>query len=286
MRHIKEIMILAVCLMMLGFSASVLFGIWCMYQEGVSEYKGLQELAKEEEENETDDTGAVKKKDKAAVDFEALKEINEDIVAWVRCKELGIDYPVVQGKDNSYYLTHTFSGEEHISGCIFMDCINEPDFTDDNTILYGHNMKDGSMFGSIHQFRMDTATVFLYTPEGTDTYEVIDNLVVDVSDEKYFRTVYSTEDFGALSEDVAVRTGKALEQGEHLLTLSTCNGNASKRHLILCRKAAEAGEDETETRETDPLLQIETQHTETETEEKAKEQAGQEQAAQEREGQE
>lgn len=286
MRHIKEIMILAVCLMMLGFSASVLFGIWCMYQEGVSEYKGLQELAKEEEENETDDTGAVKKKDKAAVDFEALKEINEDIVAWVRCKELGIDYPVVQGKDNSYYLTHTFSGEEHISGCIFMDCINEPDFTDDNTILYGHNMKDGSMFGSIHQFRMDTATVFLYTPEGTDTYEVIDNLVVDVSDEKYFRTVYSTEDFGALSEDVAVRTGKTLEQGEHLLTLSTCNGNASKRHLILCRKAAEAGEDETETRETDPLLQIETQHTETETEEKAKEQAGQEQAAQEREGQE
>lgn len=276
MRHIKEIMILAVCLMMLGFSASVLFGIWCMYQEGVSEYKGLQELAKEEEENETDDTGAVKKKDKAAVDFEALKEINEDIVAWVRCKELGIDYPVVQGKDNSYYLTHTFSGEEHISGCIFMDCINQPDFTDDNTILYGHNMKDGSMFGSIHQFRMDTATVFLYTPEGTDTYEVIDNLVVDVSDEKYFRTVYSTEDFGALSEDVAVRTGKTLEQGEHLLTLSTCNGNASKRHLILCRKAAEAGEDETETRETDPLLQIETQHTETETEEKAKEQAGQE----------
>lgn len=106
--------------------------------------------------------------------------------------------------------------------------------------------------------------------------------MVDVSDEKYFRTVYSTEDFGALSEAVAVRTGKTLEQGEHLLTLSTCNGNASKRHLILCRKVVKAGKDETETRGTDPLLQIETQHMETETEEKAKEQAGQEQAAREK----
>lgn len=272
MRHVKEILILAVCLMMLGFSASVLFGIWCMYQEGVSEYKGLQEFAKEE--TETDDTGAVKKKDKAAVDFEALKEINGDIVAWVRCKELGVDYPVVQGKDNSYYLTHTFSGEEHISGCIFMDCINEPDFSDDNTIIYGQNMKDGSMFGSIQRFDTDTATVFLYTPEGTDTYEVVDNLEVDASDGKYFRTVYSTEDFNVLSEAMAVRTGKALEHGVHLLTLSTCNGNSGRRHLILCRKVkgeeeektAEtakteetAGAGGTEAKETDPVIQIETQ---------------------------
>ncbi len=159
---------------------------------------------------------------------------------------------------NSYYLTHIFSGEEHISGCIFMDCINEPDFTDDNTILYGQNMKDGSMFGSIQRFQADTATVFLYTPEETDTYEVIDNLVADVRDEKYFRTVYSKEDFDALSEDVAVRTENRQGYGEHLLTLSTCNGNASKRHLILCRKAAEAGEEETDTGGTDPVTQIET----------------------------
>lgn len=259
MRHVKEILILVVCLMIFGFSASVLFGIWCMYQEGVSEYQGLQEFAKEE--TETDGTGAVKRKDQEVVDFEALREINGDIAAWIRCKELGIDYPVVQGTDNTYYLTHTFSDEEHISGCIFMDCINEPDFTDDNTILYGQNMKDGSMFGSIHQFRPDAATVYLYTPEGTDVYEVLDSLVVNANDEKYFRTVYSTEDFNALSEAVAQQTGKALEQGEHLLTLSTCNGNDSKRRLILCRKAA--GADEPETAGADPVVQTDTQQRET-----------------------
>lgn len=261
MKHIKGIIILAVCLMVLGFSVSVLFGIWCMYQEGASEYKGLRGFAEEESETETDASGAVKKKNKVIIDFDSLKEINGDIVAWIRCEELGIDYPVVQGTDNSYYLTHTFLGEEHISGCIFMDCVNKPDITDDNTILYGHNMKDGSMFGSFNQFREDTATVFLYTPDGEFTYQIVDNQVVDVGDEKYFRTVYSAEDFVALSETIAAHTGNALVRGEHLLTLSTCNGNASRRHLILCREVT--GTDEKETETTDEAIQAEAGQAET-----------------------
>ena len=228
-----------------------------MYQEGVSEYKGLQEFAEEESETETDESGAVKKR--TEVDFDSLKEINGDIVAWIRCRELGLDYPVVQGTDNSYYLTHTFSGEEHISGCIFMDCVNKPDFTDDNTILYGHNMKDGSMFGSFNQFGADTATVFLYTPDGKAAYQIIDNRIVDVEDEKYFRTAYSTEDFGDLSETIAAHTGNALVRGEHLLTLSTCNGNASRRHLILCKDVKEMEETEKmEIGPSDGVIQIET----------------------------
>ncbi|WP_373213651.1 class B sortase [Ruminococcus sp. 5_1_39BFAA] len=261
MKYIKEIMILAICLMVLGFSASVLFGIWCMYQEGVSEYRGLQEFAEEESEADADDSGVVKKK--TAVDFDSLKEINGDIVAWIKCKELGINYPVVQGTDNSYYLTHTFSGEEHISGCIFMDCVNKPDFTDDNTILYGHNMKDGSMFGSFSQFMEETATVFLYTPEGEFIYQIIDDQMVDVSEGKYFRTVYSTEDFASLSETIAAHTGNALVRGEHLLTLSTCNGNANRRHLILCKEVTETNEKQMEEGTAGEVIQIEAGQEET-----------------------
>lgn len=251
MKHIKEVMILAVCLMVLGFSASVLFGIWCMYQEGVSEYKGLQEFA--EEESETDDSGAVKKR--VEVDFDSLKKINGDIVAWIKCKELGIDYPVVQGKDNEYYLTHTFTGEEHISGCVFMDCLNEADFTDDNTILYGHNMKDGSMFGSFNQFKEKEAAVFIYTPEENFVYQIVDDRIVDVTESMYFRIVYGADDFVSLSETVAGHTGVQLTKEDHLLTLSTCNGNASKRHIILCKRVEEAEEKETEM--ADGVIQIE-----------------------------
>lgn len=232
---------------------SALFGIWQMYQEGVREYRRLQEYAHEgdETETETDETGAVKTKRKPEVDFEALKKISRDVVAWIRCKELGLDYPVVQGTDNSYYLTHSFTGAEHISGCIFMACINKVDFSDGNTILCGHNMKDGSMFGSFSAFQGDTATVFLYTPGETYLSEMADNLVVDVNDEKSFWAIYSAEAFGELSDAVAVRTGTALMPGIHLLTLSTCNSNASERHLIVCKRVADAEEKETEAGRTD-----------------------------------
>lgn len=236
MRHIKGVMILAVCLMMLGFSVSLLFGIWCMYQEGVQEYKGLQEYVEEESETETDDLGAVKNTSRIEVDFPALKEINGEIVAWIKCEALGLDYPVVQGSDNEYYLNHTFSGEEHISGCIFMDCLNTADFTDDNTILYGHNMKDGSMFGSFNQLTEEDAAVSIYTPEETHTYQIIDNRIVDVSEKLYFRIVYGSGEFLELSQMVAEHTGAKITNGDHLLTLSTCNGDASKRHIIICKK--------------------------------------------------
>lgn len=172
MKYIKEIMILAICLMVLGFSASVLFGIWCMYQEGVSEYRGLQEFAEEESEADADDSGVVKKK--TAVDFDSLKEINGDIVAWIKCKEM-----------------------------------------------------------------------------------------VDVSEGKYFRTVYSTEDFASLSEAIAAHTGNALVRGEHLLTLSTCNGNANRRHLILCKEVTETNEKQMEEGTAGEVIQIEAGQEET-----------------------
>lgn len=117
-----------------------------------------------------------------------------------------------------------------------MDCINKTDFTDDNTILYGHNMKDGSMFGSFQQMQADTAMIYLYTEEGMFVYEIIDNL--DVTDEKYFRTVYSKVDFDSLREAIAEHTGKELA-GDHLLTLSTCNGNDARRHLFICSEVGE-----------------------------------------------
>lgn len=236
MRHIKGVMILAVCLMMLGFSVSLLFGIWCMYHEGIQEYKGLQEYVEGESEIETDDLGTVKNTGRIEVDFPALEEINGEIVAWIKCEALGLDYPVVQGSDNEYYLNHTFSGEEHISGCIFMDCLNTSDFTDDNTIFYGHNMKDGSMFGSFNQLTEENAKVFLCTPKETYTYEIIDNRIVDVSEKLYFRIVYGSGEFLELSQMVAEHTGAQLIEGDQLLTLSTCNGDASKRHIILYKR--------------------------------------------------
>lgn len=250
MKHEKMILVLCACLMVLGFGVSALVGIWRMYQEGTQEYKGLQEFVSEE--TETDESGTAKDTKKVEVDFASLKKINKDLVAWIRCEALGLDYPVVQGEDNDYYLNHTFSGEEHISGCIFMDCGNKADFTDDNTILYAHNMKDGSMFGSLGDTADGEIRLFLYTEEEVDTYQIVDNRTVAVTEPIYFRLVYGADAFEELSAAVAAHTGIILVKGEHLLTLSTCNGNAEKRHIVLLRKVTE----ETESPETPDEIEI------------------------------
>ena len=87
------------------------------------------------------------------VDFNKLEEINPDVIAWIEIPGLEISYPVVQGRDNDYYLHHLITGENHKSGSIFMDFHNQEDLSDRNSIIYGHNMKDGSMFGTLDQYQ-------------------------------------------------------------------------------------------------------------------------------------
>jgi len=106
------------------------------------------------------------------IDFEGLRKINEDLVAWIQIPGIGLDYPVVQGEDNEYYLYHTFQKENNKAGSIFLDYRNHDDFTDRRVILYGHNMKDGSMFSNLKQyqdsvFRKNSDSAYLYLPEKT-----------------------------------------------------------------------------------------------------------------------
>ena len=140
MRHIKEIMIVAVCLMVLSFCVCTGFGIYFMYREGVQEYEDLRTYVKEtDEDDHTEGTDGSDGK-QTVVDFKALKKINPDIVAWIRIPDTSIDYPVVQGNDDFYYLTHTFKKAEHVAGAIFLDSDNNADFSDDKNIIYGHNI--------------------------------------------------------------------------------------------------------------------------------------------------
>lgn len=104
------------------------------------------------------------------VDFEKLKQKNKDIIAWLYCKGTSINYPVVQAEDNSYYLYRGTDGEYSSSGTLFVDFLNKGDFTDNNTIIYGHNMKNGTMFGVLTEYRNQDyyhkhPEMYILTPE-------------------------------------------------------------------------------------------------------------------------
>ncbi len=220
-KYMKEIVILTVCIVVFVGAFCALIWIWNMYHKGQEEYEELKEYVDDPEdktEPESDDS-----ENEARIDFTGLKMLNPDIVAWIRCEELGLDYPVVQSADNDYYLHRTFTGEDHIAGCIFMDYRNHADFTDCKTILYGHNMKDGSMFGGLKDYsgRQETF-VYVLLPDKKVKFEVVRSAYVPSNDE-----CYRLESTGVTS----------LEDNERELLLSTCTGDSATRLVIHCFEA-------------------------------------------------
>lgn len=136
------------------------------------EYEQLAEEVKETTETQTEpeETEPEEEEYVSPVDFETLKEENPDTVGWIRIPDTNIDYPIVQGEDNDFYLNHDFYGKESAGGAIYMDFESQGDFNGRNNILYGHNMKNGSMFKDIVRYKdknyfKEHQYFSIYTPE-------------------------------------------------------------------------------------------------------------------------
>lgn len=123
------------------------------------------------------------------VDFTSLKKINKDTVGWLECEGTKVDYPIVKGNDNDYYLHHNIKKEDSLSGTIFMDYRNNKDFKDDVTVLYGHNMRNDSMFGSLSEYDNQS-----YYNKHSKMYYHTDD------------AVYEIDLFGAVNQDATTLT--------------------------------------------------------------------------------
>ena len=170
------------------------------------------------------------------IDFDALQAENEQVIGWLLLDGAGINYPVLKGEDNDYYLHHTFSGEYNSSGSVFMDFENNPDFSDYNTFIYGHNMKNGSMFGSMQKYFTGKDCegeqyFYIFLPNGhRATYQVYSCYVTHSTSDTY-RLFYTEEDYHAYMEMIAKKSIRQteLDPGKEILpivTLSTCSGAA------------------------------------------------------------
>lgn len=183
-----------------------------------------------------------KKVHSSPIDFEALKDINPDIVGWLVVEGTGIDYPIVQGKDNEVYLNTTFEGFENKVGSIFMDVRNEGNFSDLNTVIYGHQMKDGSMFEPLVGYKEQSfyeahPTFTIYTPESNDTYEVFSALIT-ASDSSVYRIIFQDdEDYRHyLEESISqslITTGVQVDDKDKIVTLSTCDYTYDEARMVV-----------------------------------------------------
>lgn len=178
--------------------------------------------------------------EKNPVNFESLKQKNEDVVAWIRIKDTSINYPIVQSKDNDYYLHKDIEKKYSTCGWIFMDYKNHEAFIDKNTVLYGHNIKSGLMFADLQKIYKNElgneVIIEIYTPEEKLEYKVFSsymeepedyatksNIVDDVTFGKYVKEMLKRSSI--LYNIVPDKEGKAL-------TLSTCDSTGKNRILI------------------------------------------------------
>ena len=221
MRHIGEKIILVLCIVVFGIAAMNLVEIEKEYYDGQKEYEELKEYT-EEKVNGQQDNPTESEAEEKTINFEELRKINEDIVAWIQIPGIDVDYPVVQGEDNEYYLYHTFRKEANKAGSIFLDYRNRADFTEQRVIIYGHNMKDGSMFSSLKKYqdsvlREESGTVYLYLPEKTLQLEIVACERVSMRDKGY-----------------ALEYNMTCDWPEEII-LSTCTSSSDTRLILRCR---------------------------------------------------
>lgn len=205
-----------------------------------SNSSGTAEPSGSPEVTETTDTS--EESNTSSAWFDALYAINPDVVGWIRLDGCGIDYPIVQGEDNDYYLSHLFDLEENKSGCIFLDCRNDAAFTDRNSIIYGHNMKNGSMFAGLNNylqqaFYEEHPSFQIFTPQASYTVNIFAGYAADLQDRAWSVQL----DNDAYFEDwLKERMQKSVFYSDvtpsvtdQIITLSTCANRSNDTRFVL-----------------------------------------------------
>lgn len=176
------------------------------------------------------------------IDFDALHQDAPDVVGWIYCPDTVLNYPVVHGQDNEFYLRHLPDGTYNYSGSIFVDARSSGDFSDFHTIVYGHNMRNGSMFSVLEEyrdaeFRQEHPVMYLLTPEQDYKLEVLAGILTDGDSPLYMRpgTEERFQEFVAQfmqEADFAVEVDPA--EVAKTVCLSTCAYDFEEaRYLVL-----------------------------------------------------
>ena len=242
--------ILVIALAVFAFSAYKLISIYSEYHKGDKEYDNIVEDAIEVQTPKGEETEKEQEAQKPKVhvslkvDFEKLQKANKDVVAWIQFDEPErINYPVVKGEDNDKYLSTTFEGKKNSSGAIFMDANNSGEFADRNTFIYGHNMKNGSMFGQLRKFKAkdyceQNPYFYIYTPDGKEVkYQIFAVCIVEDTSRSYTRFYNNDQEYldylKYIKSIARYDTGVEVNAESKIVSLSTCTNVSETQRLLV-----------------------------------------------------
>lgn len=233
-RRVKQAIWLLVFALALGvfiYSAHHLFFHYLSRREAQTEHKKIVNIAY-----------SVEQVGNNPINFEELARINEDIVGWIVIEGTNIGYPIVQGEDNERYLHTTFLGTKNPSGAIFMDKRNASDFSDSHTFIYGHHMRNGTMFAGLTKFQEQSffdnySTFTIYTPEGEKRYEIFSAYLVSAYGDTYLNAFATGEKFDAYLQYITklseINTGITPSNTGRIVTLSTCEYQFDDARMVV-----------------------------------------------------
>ena len=178
-----------------------------------------------------------------SVDFDELSNINKDIAGWIYFENNDISYPVMYSGDDETYLRKSFDGTNSIAGSIFMEGINNPEFTDVNTIIYGHNMRNLSMFGLLKKYTRDdkyydsNKYFQIITPKYAYRYLIFAYETVDEDSDIYQISFNNDSDFESYIDIIRTMSEKETDvdvrSGDKIVTLSTCSTLSSDKRFVV-----------------------------------------------------
>ena len=209
-------------------------------EEKVSKVILVENVANDDNENNNEAETSYK------IDFAKLKELNSQTVAWLKVNGTDIEYAVVQSNDNSYYLKHNFEKKYNNAGWIFADYKNKLDGTDKNIVIYGHNRKNNSMFGTLKNVlkenwynNEENHIIDFITENEEQKYEVFS--VYQIKNEEYYKdTEFKDNEFGKFVATLKDRSIKdfnvEVSAEDSILTLSTCGNNKDYRIVLHAKK--------------------------------------------------
>ncbi|MDE6956928.1 MAG: class B sortase [Lachnospiraceae bacterium] len=228
-------LVLIVSMIVFCVSGYQLFRIGKGYMDGRGEYDKVRDIAIKDRKEEKG----------FRVDFDKLMKINDDTIGWIRFypEPKEINYPIVQGEDNNVYLHKTFSDNENTLGAIFLDKGAASDFTDKNSIIYGHRMKDGSMFRHLQdyedkKFWQKNPYFYIYTPDGKEVIYHIYSVGQVKETSNTYQTIFSSKEAYRkfLDETMEVseyNTGVKVDVDDTIVTLSTCTAASDENRFVV-----------------------------------------------------
>lgn len=178
----------------------------------------------------------------AELDLAALREINGDVIGWIEIPGIDLSYPLLQGTDNRYYLSRNWKRESSAAGAIFLDSAGSPDLRGFNTIIYGHRMRNDSMFGILRRYKeadfwQEHPSVYVVTEAGVHRYEIFAAWEAGIKGIVYRLDIAESgleEEFiQSCLEGSVIDTGVTPEPGDRILTLSTCTGTGYAKRWVV-----------------------------------------------------